>query len=108
MSEQKKDAGIPSQFKAWVFNLSKTWLMKLLAKGLARIGLSLSGPIGWIASFLVEKVLKKIGKVLKRAYIFFAEQKETEKEVKEYKKEINAPDATKEEISNEGSKFLSS
>lgn len=104
----KKGAGIPEWVKAGFFKLGNHFAVKFLTKLLARIGLGLSGPIGWIASFFIDKLLKRVWALVVKTVIRKQEQKETAKELKEYDDKISKPGATAEEIKDAGKDFLTS
>lgn len=106
MSEKK--GAIPVWLKEGFFRLGNHFLVKLLTRVLAKIGLGFAGPIGWIASFFIEKILKVVWGLVVIAYHKIFEKIETEKEVKKYEGVVNKPDATTEEKANAGKDFLNS
>src|SRR5688500_15800550 len=106
MSE-KEEATI-SWIKSLFFKAGNHFAVKLITKFLLRFGLNLWGPFGWVASFFIAKVLKKVWAFGIRLYFHWSEDRETKKEVKEYSDKINKPNATVEEVGDAGKNFLES
>ncbi len=86
------------------FKVGNSFIVKLLI----RAGLSVTGPVGWIASFFIDKILKKAWVYVMRGWNWISEKRETKKELKEYDDKINKPDATEREIKDAQKDFLSS
>lgn len=105
---EEKKAILPEWIKSGFFKIGNHFAVKFLTKLLAKIGLGFSGPVGWIASFLIEKVLKKAWFYISKFAIRKLEEKETAEELKVYDDKINKPGATPEEIKDAGKDFLSS
>ena len=102
MSEKKR------LIPPWVKELFFKFGSSVITKGLVRIGLKMVGPVGWVASFFIDWVLKKAWPVVVRVVVGLVEKKETAKELKDYGDKINKPDATAEEIKDAGKDMLSS
>lgn len=108
MGEEKKGAGIPSWMKDMFFKAGNHFITKALVKVVAKVGLSLSGPLGWLASFFIDKILRKLWDGVVYVWTWFAEKLETRRELKKYREQIDKPGATPEEIKDAGKDFLSS
>lgn len=114
MAEEKEANSKPqgNAFKTWLkfffFKLGEKAVFKVMTKVLAKVGLSLTGPIGWIASLFADKILKKVWQLFWAGVTFAKEFFQTKKEVKDYKDVVNKPGATAEEIKDAGKDFLSS
>lgn len=108
MAGEKKGAGIPESVKSWFLKFAEHELMQAFIKVLAKVGLGLTGPFAWLASFFIDKVVLKVWNFCIRGYINILEYFQTKKEVEEYKDGINKPNASADEISHEGDEFLSS
>lgn len=104
----KKSEVILSWLKTAFFKVGNHFAVKFVTKLLARIGLGLSGPVGWVASFLIEKVLKKAWYWVAVGYHKITEYYQTKKELKKYKETINKPGATPEEIADAADDFITS
>jgi len=102
MAEQKEV--IPAWIKTLYFKFATNFIIKMLA----RFGLRLAGPLGWIASFFIENILKKGWELIVKLTIWKEEEIETAKELKEYKKTINKEGVNAEAIKEAGKDFLSS
>lgn len=108
--DQKKKftKALVESIKAWFFSAAKGKIIQILVAA----GLRMTGPIGWIASLVINKVLSALWAV---AYKFgikkkneIAEKIETQKELKEYAEKIEDPNASAEDIKKAGKDFISS
>ena len=102
---------IKEQFFKWLkSDLVKSYLFKFIktnaVKYLIGLGLKMTGPMGWLVNFLINKGSKLLWKVLRKIGIYGSEEVETKKEVKEHGERINAPGATEEVIKKSGKDFI--
>lgn len=90
-------------------------LKLLIIKMLSRAGLALTGPLGWLASLIIDRLLIKLekwarhqAKVAKEAAQNFREKKNDEKNAEEYKEVLNSPNKTESQLDSSTSDFLNS
>lgn len=78
-----------------------------ILKGLGvKMFASLAGWQAWLINIVLQKVWKAISEAFNKFLVYLNTSKEVKKQLDEYKKTINNPDATAEEIKDAGKGFL--
>lgn len=106
---QAEPARNPNMPKEWAkllfFKLGENFLMKALV----RVGLSMTGPVGWVVSLVIDKVLKSGWQYGYGAWMTYVWAPiKAKRDAKKVKDVINKPGATPEEIANASDDFMRS
>lgn len=88
-------------------------LKLLIRKFLSRAGIALTGPLGWLASLVIDKLLiqfekwaRKKTKEAQDAIKNYGEKKTDEKNAQEYKEVLNSPAKSESQLDDATSDFL--